>query len=71
MTGKEIINNVNSVKDGKYPDEKSQHIHAIVSGAAVGGMMGIYYGYSKDKNMLAMGILGAIIGSVVVRLFAQ
>ena len=70
-TGKQIINNVNSVKNGQFTDEKSQKNFATISGAGVGAVIGLYYGYSKNKNLLAFGLLGAVLGAIATRALSK
>lgn len=70
-TGKQIINNVNSVKNGQFTDERQQKNYATISGAGVGAIIGIYYGYSKNKNMLAFALLGAVLGAIATRALSR
>lgn len=60
----EIYNKIsNSGSDAKNNGKK-----AIISGAAVGAAFGFYYGYSRKKNILVMGVAGAIVGALVAKI---
>jgi hypothetical protein len=70
-TGKQLMDRVVAAKGGSYGDEKTQRNYATVSGGAVGALIGFYYGYSKQKNMLTMGIAGFIVGALFTRLMVK
>lgn len=69
ITGKDIMDRVSSIQGTKSKDVVYQRNQATISGAFVGMIIGIYVGYTKKKNMLVAGALGAIGGAVVIRLF--
>ncbi len=64
---------LSSVKTIKGQDEGSEILsnknQATYSGAFVGLAFGLYWGYAKKHNMLMTGIVGAMGGAVVARLF--
>lgn len=64
-TGAEIMD---KVKDIKGTDVSGEKTNAMISGGAVGLLMGLYYGFSKDKNMLICAAIGGITGAVIARL---
>lgn len=49
-------------------DTKTVRNRATIAGAAIGGMFGVYYGYTKKKNMLATGLAGLVMGAILSRL---
>jgi outer membrane lipoprotein SlyB len=40
----------------------------MLAGATAGGMFGLYYGYTRKKNLAVMTIAGGVIGALVSRL---
>jgi len=65
---KDIFKKVSSIGTGSS-DKKQQKQRATISGAAIGAVFGMYYGYSKKKNVLIMGAAGALIGAIVTKMF--
>jgi outer membrane lipoprotein SlyB len=69
--GGSMMNKIASIGTSGPEDEATHKNKATISGAAVGGLFGMYYGYSKEKNMLVCGIVGSVIGAVVARVFTS
>ena len=56
MDGKEMIEKVASIGSNKTGDVATQQNKATLTGAAIGVLFGIYYSYSRKKNMLLFGM---------------
>lgn len=50
-------------------DTSSIRNRAMISGAIVVGLFGMYYGYTKKKNVLVFGAGGAVVGAIAARMF--
>lgn len=68
MTGKEIMEDVDAIKQGKGYDPANLKKNAAVTGGAIGFAAGAYYGYVRSKNMLVPALLGAVLGALAARL---
>ncbi len=69
MTGQEILDKIKSIKgEGDESDPNTQCNRAMAAGFITGGLFGLYYGYSKQKNMITTGIVFAVGGLIVSRL---
>lgn len=68
-TGKEIMDKVRSIKGSDTGDDiLVEKNRATVAGAATGCLIGVYYGYSRKKNMLVSALMGALAGAFIIRL---
>lgn len=67
-TGKELLDKLQSIKTGTGKEIAKEQNKATLAGAAMGAMMGVYWGTSRKKNILITTIFGAIVGAVTVRL---
>lgn len=68
-TGKAILDKVRAIKgSGTEKDILMEKNKATIAGSATGLLIGVYYGYSRKKNMLVTSLMGALAGAVVVRL---
>lgn len=66
-TAKEILDRVHSIKGSPDKEIAAEKNRATAAGGIAGGVFGLYYGYSRQKNPLVWGLVGAIAGAVVVR----
>ncbi len=69
QTGKDLMRKVTSIQECDSWDITSTKNRATLSGGLVGMAIGVYIGYSKKQNLLVAGILGAIGGALVSKLF--
>lgn len=67
-TGKELLEKLQAIKTGTNKEIAKEQNKATIAGAAMGAMMGVYYGTSRKKNILVTTIFGAIVGAITVRL---
>lgn len=68
-TASEIMDKVKSIKgSGTDDDVALEKKRAMIAGGTVGLMMGLYYGFSKQKNMLICGVIGGAAGAALTRL---
>lgn len=68
MNADQLKNKANSIIGGGGYDTKTVRTRATVAGACVGGLFGVYYGYTKRKNILAMTLIGGVTGAILSRL---
>lgn len=64
----ELKRKANAIMGNNAYDTKSIRIRATIAGACVGGMFGVYYGYTRKKSILATTAIGAIGGAILSRL---
>lgn len=64
--GKQIMDRIKAIKGDTNPDADKNR--ATIAGGTVGLLGGLYYGYSRKKNILICALLGAGIGAVVSRI---
>lgn len=64
--GKQIMDKVASYKNGG--DITKDRNRATIAGGTVGGLFGIYYGYSKKKNVMICAVIGAGLGAILSRI---
>lgn len=67
--GKELIDKAASIKNVTSLDINSQKNKAAMTGGFIGMAGGVYWGYAKKQNLLVCGIMGAIGGALISRLF--
>jgi hypothetical protein len=67
-TAKELLDRVTEIKTGTAKEVSREKNKATLAGAAMGAMMGLYFGSSRKQNLLVCGIMGAAVGAIVVRL---
>jgi hypothetical protein len=67
-TGKELLDRVYAIKGNASKEIMQERNRATIAGGFVGFGMGVYYGYSRDKNMLVTGLLCGVLGAVSARL---
>lgn len=66
-TGKELLDKLQSIKTGTNKEIAQEKNKATLAGAAMGAMMGVYFGTSRKKNLLVTTIFGALLGAITVR----
>jgi gas vesicle protein len=64
--GKQIMDKIASIKSDTSPT--ADKLRATIAGGTVGMIGGIYYGYSRRKNVLVSALLGGALGAIVTRL---
>ncbi len=65
-TAKDMLDKISGLGSGTDPE--SQRNKATANGAAVGGIFGMYYGWSRKKNILVWGMFGALGGAIIARI---
>lgn len=68
-TADAIMNKVKAINSTDDSDVKSSRNKATAAGAVVGVFAGMYYGYTRKKNVFVMGAVGAAIGALMTRAF--
>ncbi len=66
VTADALAKKADSITGGD--DESIARNRATVAGGLVGGMLGMYYGFSKGKSIVVMGLIGAVGGAILTRL---
>lgn len=69
ITADILAERASSIKGSKDYDPDAQRNRSMVAGATVGLLFGLYYGYTRSKNVLITGAAGAIGGGILARLF--
>lgn len=69
MYAKKFLNAVNEEKSKSTTTIINDLTKGTMTGAAIGAGIGIYIGFSRDKNLLMTGFLGAILGGAISRIF--
>ncbi len=67
MTADSLSNKASAIKGDNY-DSKTIRNRATIAGATVGGMFGLYYGYTRKKGLLVCTGAGVIMGAILSRL---
>lgn len=68
MTADQLANKVSAIKGTDQYDTATIRNRATIAGACIGGLGGVYYGYTRKKNILVMGATGALVGAILSRL---
>lgn len=68
MTADQLAAKGSSITGANGYDPKSLRNRAMITGATIGGCFGLYYGYTRKKNMLVMAGAGALMGGILSRL---
>ena len=69
MYAKKLLNTVSETKTKDTTTILNDLTKGTMTGAAIGAGVGIYIGFSRSKNLLLTGFLGAILGGVISRIF--
>jgi hypothetical protein len=69
MYAKKFLNTVSETKTKDTTTILNDLTKGTMTGAAIGAGVGIYIGFSRDKNLLLTGFLGALLGGVISRIF--
>lgn len=65
LTADELTRRSSSITGSDNYDRKAIRTQSMVAGATIGGLFGLYYGYTKKKNVLVMCAAGAVAGLLV------
>jgi hypothetical protein len=68
MTADDLANRASAITGSSEYDTKIQRNRAMIAGATIGGLGGLYYGFSRKKNMLVYCGAGAVVGALLSRL---
>lgn len=68
MNADDLNKRTSSILGGDQYDTKVVRNRATVTGACVGGLFGVYYGFSRKKNMLVYAGAGAVVGAILSRI---
>lgn len=64
-----IMNKVSSLNSTDDSNEDSSRNRATIAGATVGVFAGMYYGYTRKKNVFITSAFGAVVGIITTRAF--
>lgn len=71
-TGKQILDRVNTITgQGSDDDTSVQRNRSAVACGVTGLLFGLYYGYSKQHNMIITGLIGGGAGVLVSRMLVH
>jgi hypothetical protein len=68
VTADQLSNRASAIKGTDQYDTNTLRNRATMTGAVIGGLGGVYYGYTRKKNVLVMGVAGVIVGAILSRL---
>jgi hypothetical protein len=68
-TAEEMLQKFAAIRSKKPLDVTSEKNQATLTGAMIGFGGGAFLGYARKQNMLVLGLVGAIVGAVVSRIF--
>ena len=69
MYFKKYLNQVGEVKKKDTNTILSESTKGVMTGAAIGGGLGVLIGFGRQKNLLLSGFIGSIIGGMVSKVF--
>jgi hypothetical protein len=69
MYAKKFLNAVSETKSKDTTTIINDLTKGTMTGEAIGAGIGIYIGFSRSKNLLITGFLGAILGGAISRIF--
>jgi uncharacterized membrane protein YeaQ/YmgE (transglycosylase-associated protein family) len=69
MYAKRFLNQVGETASKDTNTILTESTKGTIVGAAIGGGIGLFFGFSKQKSLLMSGFIGATIGGVLSRIF--
>jgi len=69
MYAKDFLNQLGDVKSKDTNTIISETTKGTMVGAGIGAGLGLLIGFSKEKNLLMSGFIGAVIGGALARVF--
>jgi uncharacterized membrane protein YeaQ/YmgE (transglycosylase-associated protein family) len=69
MYAKRFLNQVGETASKDSNTILTESTKGTIVGAAIGGGIGLFFGFSKQKSLLMSGFIGATIGGVLSRIF--
>jgi hypothetical protein len=69
MYAKDFLNQLGDVKAKDTNTIISETTKGTMVGAGIGAGLGLLIGFSKEKNLLMSGFIGAVIGGSLARVF--
>jgi uncharacterized membrane protein (Fun14 family) len=67
FTAKDFLNKASKNKSQNESELIKDKSKAAVTGLAIGGLVGLYVGYTRKYNILISVFLGGLVGSLVTR----
>lgn len=69
QTAEQMLQKVEALKNKNGVDWGSEKNQATVTGAIIGFSGGAFFGYARRHNILVTGLVGALAGAIVSRVF--
>lgn len=69
QTSEQMLQRVDALKNKGGVDLGSEKNQATLNGAIIGFAGGAFFGYARKHNILVMGLVGALAGAIVSRIF--
>lgn len=69
MYFKEYLNQVGKVKNFDTNKVLNDSSKGVMTGAAIGGGIGLMVGFGRKKNLLLSAFIGSIVGGIVSKVF--
>jgi uncharacterized membrane protein YeaQ/YmgE (transglycosylase-associated protein family) len=67
MYAKQFLNSVGDIKKKDTNTIISESTKGTIVGASIGAALGLFIGFSKEKNLLMSSFIGAVIGGGIAR----
>ena len=69
MYAKNFLDQISEIKSKDSNAIISETTKGTVIGSTIGGGIGLLIGFSKNKNLLLCGFVGAVMGGLISRIF--
>ena len=69
MYAKDFLNKINTIKKKDANTFLNEAAKGTMVGAIIGGGVGLFIGFSRNKSLLMSSFIGAVIGGSISRIF--
>jgi len=69
MYAKKFLNNVGEVKSKDTNTIISESTKGVITGATIGGLVGLVVGLGRKKNLLLTAFIGSLVGGSLTKIF--
>jgi uncharacterized protein YcfJ len=71
MYAKDFLNNIKETKSKDSNAIVSDLTKGTLIGSSIGGGVGLFIGFSRNKNLLVSGFIGALVGGLISRVLIK
>jgi uncharacterized protein YcfJ len=69
MYAKKFLNNVGEIKSKDTNTIISESTKGVITGATIGGLVGLVVGLGRKKNLLLTAFIGSLVGGSLTKIF--